>query len=77
MTEPDLSQNNGHQVRGTTISQKEAFAATREAFRDLEAAGASDFDIFNALADLFYSRGDAEISQLLADVAYKCFQKGE
>ncbi len=78
MIESDSSQNNGQdQVTGTTISQAEAFAATRKAFTDLEAMGASDFDIFNALADLFYSRGEAEISQLLADTAYKCFQRGE
>lgn len=61
----------------TSISQSEAFTATKKTFTDLEARGISDFDIFNALADLFYSRGDSEISQLMADAAYKCFQKGE
>jgi hypothetical protein len=74
----DSFQSNGQdQVTGTTISQAEAFAATKRAFTDLEAMGVSGFDIFNALADLFYSRGESEISQLLADTAYQCFQRGE
>lgn len=69
--------NGQDRVMGTTISQSEAFTAAKKAFTDLEAMGISDFDIFNALADLFYSRGESEISQLLADTAYKCFQRGQ
>lgn len=57
------------------LSTKQAFLATRRAFQDLEAKGASNFDFFNALADLFYERGESEISELMAEAAYKCFQK--
>ena len=48
---------------------------TRKAFLQLEAMDISDFEIFNALASLFYERGDEETSGLLAEAAYKCFQK--
>ena len=57
------------------LSAKRAFIVTRRAFQDLEAAGASQFDIFNALADLFYERGEPEISELMAEAAYRVFQK--
>ena len=57
------------------LSTKQAFLATRRAFKELEAKGASNFDIFNALADLFYERGEPEVSELMAEAAYKCFQK--
>lgn len=57
------------------LSAKQAFIATRRAFQDLEASGASQFDIFNALADLFYERGESEISELMAEAAYRLFQK--
>lgn len=77
MIESSSSQDNGHDHLVTSISQSEAFTVTKKTFTDLEARGISNFDIFNALADLFYGRGDPEISQLMADAAYKCFQKGE
>lgn len=58
-----------------SLSTKQAFLATRRAFNELEAQGASNFDIFNALSDLFYERGEPEVSELMAEAAYKCFQK--
>ncbi|MGF1479129.1 MAG: hypothetical protein ACFB4I_06525 [Cyanophyceae cyanobacterium] len=57
------------------LSTKQAFIATRRAFEELEAQGATNFDIFNALADLFYKRGEPEISALMAEAAYRFFQK--
>jgi hypothetical protein len=56
------------------ISAKHTFIATRRAFTELEAMGASDFDIFNALSDLFYQRNRPEISELMAEAAYRIYQ---
>jgi hypothetical protein len=55
-------------------SGKNAFLATRKAFSELETE-VSDFEIFNALADLFYERGQGDISELLSEVAYRCFSR--
>jgi hypothetical protein len=35
----------------------------------------SDFEIFNALADLFYERGQGDVSELLSEAAYRCFSR--
>lgn len=59
------------------LSARQAFIATRRAFQDLEADGASQFDIFNALAGLFDERGEPEISELMAEAAYRVFQQNE
>ena len=64
MSESDSPQKSG----------KEAFLATRKAFTELEAE-VSDFEIFNALADLFYERGQGDISELLSEAAYRCFSR--
>ena len=69
------SQHPELEVETSQLSAKQAFIATRRAFQDLEASGASQFDIFNALSDLFYERGESEISELMAEAAYRLFQK--
>ena len=61
--------------RGSPLSTQEAFVATWRAYQDLEAMGISDFDIFNALADFFYRKQEPEISRLMAEAAYLCFQR--
>jgi len=57
------------------LTERQAFAATQEAFKDLEAQGASDFAIFNGLADLFHQRNQSKVSELLAEAAYECYQQ--
>lgn len=69
----DASQNGAEQ--GSPLSTPEAFVATWRAYQDLEAMGISDFDIFNALADHFYRKDEPEISRLMAEAAYQCFQR--
>lgn len=64
-----MSERNSPQKSG-----KEAFLATRKAFTELETE-ISDFEIFNALADLFYERGQGDVSELLSEVAYRCFSR--
>jgi hypothetical protein len=55
------------------LSDMEAFVSTRRAFRELEAMGVSEFQFFNALADLYHEKREPEISALLAEAAYKVF----
>jgi hypothetical protein len=55
-------------------SGKQAFLATRKVFTELETE-ISDFEIFNALADLFYERGQGDVSELLSEAAYRCFSR--
>lgn len=62
-------------AEGSPLSTQEAFVATWRAYQDLEAMGISDFDIFNALADRFYRKNEPEISRLMAEAAYLCFQR--
>jgi hypothetical protein len=70
------SQNKPESAAGTeSVAAMEAFTTTRKVFTELEAAGISDFQIFNALSDLFHQRGEPEISELMAEAAYRCFQK--
>lgn len=57
------------------VSDREAFSQAIKMFEELEAMGASDFQIFNGLADLFHTRGQSDVSELMAEAAYKCFQK--
>ncbi len=59
------------------LTEREAFVATRRAFTELEAMGASYFNIFNALACLFGERGNSEIAEALTEVAYKFYQQDE
>lgn len=59
----------------TKLTERQAFAATQEAFKSLEAQGASDFAIFNGLAELFHQRDKAKVSELLAEAAYECYQQ--
>jgi hypothetical protein len=61
----------------TELTEREAFIATRRAFTELEAMGASYFNIFNALACLFGERGNSEIAEALTEVAYKFYQQDE
>ncbi len=61
----------------TELTEREAFVATRRAFIELEAMGASYFNIFNALACLFGERGNSEIAEALTEVAYKLYQQDE
>ncbi|PSP03278.1 MAG: hypothetical protein BRC51_10355 [Cyanobacteria bacterium SW_12_48_29] len=77
MPESDASErgNVNHSASNSQLSANERVMATRRAFLELEGSGISDFEIFNALADLYYQRGEAEISQLMAEAAYKCFQR--
>lgn len=63
-----------HEQNSQSVSAKQTFIATRRAFTDLEAMGASDFDIFNALSDLFYQRNRPDISELMAEAAYRIYQ---
>ncbi|MBZ8182383.1 MAG: hypothetical protein SAL07_14790 [Oscillatoria sp. PMC 1051.18] len=62
-------------VKNSPLSERQAWLETRRAILDLEAKGISDFVIFNALADLFHQRGEAEISHLLSEAAYRCYEK--
>jgi hypothetical protein len=58
-----------------SVSAEQAFTSTVRAFKELEAAGISNFQIFNALADLFYKRGRPDVSELMSEAAYRCFQR--
>ncbi|MEC4991755.1 MAG: hypothetical protein SAJ37_23715 [Oscillatoria sp. PMC 1068.18] len=62
-------------VENSVLSERQSWIETRRAILDLEAKGISDFVIFNALAELFYQRGEAEISQLLSEAAYRCYDR--
>jgi len=75
MTESGQTGQNSAVIASSSVSTQEAFVATQRAFTDLEAMGISDFDIFNALADFFYKRKEPEISRLMAEAAYQCFQR--
>lgn len=78
MTKPDrshVSKVEQATALGSPASAMEAFAKTRRVFKELEAIGVSEFQMFNALADLYYERGQPEISELMAEAAYKCFQR--
>jgi hypothetical protein len=57
------------------LAESQTVLATQKAFEELEAIGASDINIFNALANLFYERGELELSVLMVEAAYQCFQK--
>lgn len=57
----------------TKPSDRRGFLETQRAFADLEGQGISDFNIFNALADLYHQRGESEVSRLMAEAAYQCF----
>jgi hypothetical protein len=59
------------------LTDRQTFAAVQNAFKELEAQGASDFAIFNGLAELFYQRDCAEVSELLAEAAYHCYQQSQ
>ncbi|PSP19427.1 MAG: hypothetical protein BRC58_01240 [Cyanobacteria bacterium QS_8_64_29] len=58
-----------------SVSERDGMRMAQAAFRDLEGRGISAFEIFNALADLYHQRGDPELSQLMAEAAYRCFQR--
>ncbi len=75
MTESGQDEQNSAVIAEAPVSTQEAFVATHRAFTDLQAMGISDFDIFNALADFFYKRKEPEISRLMAEAAYQCFQR--
>ncbi|MBE9179067.1 hypothetical protein IQ268_10890 [Oculatella sp. LEGE 06141] len=62
-------------VSERSVPAREAFVSTRKAFTDLEAAGITDFQIFNALADLFHERKMPDVSELMAEAAYRCFER--
>lgn len=75
---PDYKYNNKLQVGNDNqakLTERQAFAATQKAFKNLEAQGASDFAIFNSLAELFHQRDRAKVSELLAEAAYECYQQ--
>lgn len=57
------------------LTERQAFAATQTAFKNLEAQGASDFAIFNGLAELFHQRNQGKVSELLAEAAYECYRQ--
>ena len=59
MPESDASErgNVNHSASNSQLSANERVMATRRAFLELEGSGISDFEIFNALADLYYQRG--------------------
>lgn len=62
-------------IASSGVSDREAFIRSRKMFQDLEAIGVSHFQIFNALAGLFYERGQTDVSKLMAEAAYQCFQR--
>lgn len=59
----------------SSVSSEQAFTQTVRVFKDLEAEGITNFQIFNALADLFYKRGRSDLSELMAEAAYRCFEQ--
>jgi len=75
VTQLSQDEQNSTVTAKSPVSTPEAFVATHRAFTDLQAMGISDFDIFNALADFFYKRKEHEISRLMAEAAYQCFQR--
>jgi hypothetical protein len=60
---------------GSPLSAEQAYTSAQQRFKDLEAQGITDFQIFNALADLFHKRGRPDISELMAEAAYRCFER--
>ncbi|MFE4104702.1 hypothetical protein [Almyronema epifaneia] len=66
-TPPAASQNG--------LSDRQAFAATQRAVLQLEGSGVSDFQFFNALADFYHRRGQSDLSALMAEAAYHCYQQ--
>ncbi|MBD2091642.1 hypothetical protein H6F67_17505 [Microcoleus sp. FACHB-1515] len=59
----------------SSMSAEQAYTITVREFKSLEAQGITDFQIFNSLADLFHKRGRPDISELMAEAAYRCFDR--
>lgn len=60
---------------GSSMSAEQAYTITLREFKALEAQGITDFQIFNSLADLFHKRGRPDLSELMAEAAYRCFER--
>lgn len=73
MTQSDSTSDS---VKKLQVPDKQAFLETQDAFQRLEADGITRFQMFNALADLFNREQQPELSKLMADAAYKCYQQG-
>ncbi|WP_346290548.1 hypothetical protein [Sphaerothrix gracilis] len=59
------------------LSDRRAFAETQRTVIQLEGTGVSDFQFFNALADLYHRRGRSELSAMMAEAAYHCYQQSD
>ena len=57
------------------MSAEQAYTIAVREFKSLEAQGITDFQIFNSLADLFHKRGRPDVSELMAEAAYRCFER--
>lgn len=75
---PEFKDNPEKQIDSNdteSLTERQAFAMAQKAFQDLEAKGASDFTIFNGLAELFHQRNQSKVSGFLAEAAYECYQQ--
>lgn len=69
------SETKNQSTQNSYLSARQTFVETRRFIQKMEGMGASDFDIFNALSSFFHERGETEISSLMAEAAYHCYQK--
>ncbi len=67
--------NPSSSVEQLAVSDRQAFLKTQDSFKKLEADGITRFQMFNALADLFNREQLPELSSLMADAAYQCYQE--
>jgi hypothetical protein len=72
MTQPNSTSDAMKPLR---VSDKLAFARTQREIQNLEADGITYFQMFNAMADLFHQEKQPELSRLMAEAAYHCYQQ--